>query len=377
MDTRVLHLHTNGSWGGGEAQLLLLAAEQRRLGRPVLLWTPGKGALFAEAERRGLPVEALDASRLQRLGIGLRALRRRAHGFAPDVLHAHDSGALDIGTRLGRVLGIPVVLTRRIASPLRTNPWSRHKYAPDRLTAVVAISETVAEVMRQCGYPADRIHVAPSAIVAGELDGTQPAADLRERFGGEACVGGLGKLAPKKNWELLIRTAATWPADAPPVAWAIAGDGPARDELRALAAKLGVGDRVHFLGFRKDGLQVLRAFDALFFPSRMEGASVTVREAMAMGVPVVAAAAPAVVESLGGCGWVVDPDDVGGAVQAVRAVLTDRTTREARVAAARERVRTCFTPERLLAGTEAAYASVTTGRRGASPDVRTRETLCL
>lgn len=362
MKTRVIHLHTNASWGGGEAQLLLLLEEQHRLGREVCLWTPGEGKLHAEAVRRKLPVQPLTLHRWQRLGLGLAGLRRRMLAFAPGVLHAHDSGALAIATALGPRLGIPVVLTRRIASPLRRNPWTRRKYSPRRLAAVIAISETVADAMRQCGYPASQLHIAPSAIAPGALAEVVPAADLCASFAGVQRVGGLGKLAPKKNWELLVRTAAAWPAEAPKVAWIVAGDGPLREELERLARRLGAAERVHFLGFRKDGANVLRALDVLFFPSRMEGASVTVREAMAMGVPVVAAAAPAVVESLGGCGWTVAPDDVSAAVAAVREVLANRRLREDRVKAAQERVRICYTPERLLAGTEAAYAAVQTGR---------------
>lgn len=359
---RVLHLHTNPGWGGGEAQLLMLFAGQLRQGIAARLWTPGDGRLHAAAAAAGLPVEAFTASARQRHGLGLAPARARLQADGrPDLLHAHDSGALDLALALNSRGRLPVILSRRIASPLRRNPWSRRKYAPTRLAGVIAISQTVANVMAACGYPRDRLFVAPSAIDVTALAAVAPATDLPAAPAGGFRVGGLGKLAPKKNWELLIRCAAAWPDTAPPVVWIIAGDGPRRAELERLANTLGVSERVRFLGFRADGAGVLRALDVLFFPSRMEGASVTVREAMAMGVPVVAANAPALVESLAGCGWTVDPDDVSGAVQALRAMLEDRAERERRVLAAQAHACAAFTPERMLTATEAAYRAVLAG----------------
>jgi L-malate glycosyltransferase len=68
----------------------------------------------------------------------------------------------------------------------------------------------------------------------------------------------------------------------------LAGDGPLRDELEALARELKVNERVHFLGIRSDVPELMRAADAFALTSLSEAASLTLLEAMASALPVIA-----------------------------------------------------------------------------------------
>jgi len=219
---------------------------------------------------------------------------------------------------------------------------------------VIAISETVRDVMVRSGYPAERIRLAPSGVDVAALAQIPADPDFRAAYGADFLVGGLGKLAPKKNWMLMVRAAEILAREAFPAQWAIAGDGPDRAALQAAIERAGLAGRFHLLGFRAEATRLLRQFDLLCFPSRMEGASVAVREAMAMGVPVAAADAPGVVESLAGHGWIVPGDDPAALAAAVREALQAAARRRERVEAARRHARDHYDLEHMVEATLAA-----------------------
>lgn len=347
----VLQIHTNRSWGGGETQVLGLTAGLHERGVRVTLMVAEEGELKRRADQRGLPTVPLPASS----SAAVQAVRE----LGVDIVHVHDSDSASIGVRAGRAAGVPVVLSRRIASPVRQNPWSRAKYSARNLAAVIAISETVRDVfMRTARYPPHRIHVVPSAIDMDALAALPHDDAFRSRFGRGQVVGGIGRLSVKKNWQMLIRVAAQMKPGHPELQWVLVGEGPEKERLVSLAREVGVEDRVHFLGFREDAARLLQDFSVLFFPSLMEGASVTVREAMALGVPVVAVDAPGTMESLGGHGIGIAPDDMERAATEMARLIDDSDARDALAGEARESARRRFSITGLVNGTLAVYRTV-------------------
>lgn len=361
--THVVHLHTSRDWGGGEYQLLHLVRHTVACGLRTTLLTPPGGALFERARKEQLPVQPLPSAGLLVLLL-TRADRLccRLWEVGADILHAHDSGAVTIGAIAGRRLSLPVVLSRRIASPLRRSVLSRFKYSPRSLRAVIAISETVRGVMIESGYPADRIYVVPSGLDFAALDAVRPAADVRRACRAPHLVVGIGKLSTKKNWDFLLQAAAAVArGGGPEIDWLLVGEGPERSRLQRRVHELDLGRRVRFLGFRRDAQAILKAADLLFFPSLREGASVTVREAMAMGTPVVAVNSAGVAESLDGHGWLVSPGDVDAAALAVRTLLGDPERRERMGQAAKQSARARFSFDETIGGTLAVYERVLAG----------------
>jgi len=334
---KVLQVHTNDSWGGGENQVFSLLKGLRENSVEYMLAARQDGKLFCKAREEGLNVYGMRGKGPGLLDFsGRKKMLDAAARFAPDIIHAHDSKALSLAERVGSRLSVPVVLSRRIASRLRNNFLSKRKYSPERVKMVLAISETVRDVMISCGYPSERIEVVPSGLDPEMYACLEPAEGFREEYAGKFLVGGLGKLSVKKNWQMLVRTAGRVREKGLDVRWVIVGDGRERASLEELARREGVGDIVSFTGFREDGRRVLKSLDLLFFPSKMEGASVTVREAMFLGVPVVAVNAPGTMESLSGHGWGVDDGDIAGACDAVVEALTDSAVRAKKTHGARE-----------------------------------------
>jgi glycosyltransferase involved in cell wall biosynthesis len=135
-----------------------------------------------------------------------------------------------------------------------------------------------------------------------------------------------GRLAPQKNYPVLIRAA----RHLPDVIFDIIGGGPEEASLRALAAELHVADRVRFLGFkpRSEALRSLAEGDIFVQPSLFEGHSLALVEAAKLGLPLVVSDVPVQIEGVTArngvrCGLAVDPHDDAALARAIGGLLDD------------------------------------------------------
>ncbi len=179
------------------------------------------------------------------------------------------------------------------------------------------------------GWGDSRVHHIPNFV-----DATPASPVARSTLATAAdapVILALGRLHPNKAFDVAL---SALPALPRAILW-LAGDGPLRDDLARLAARLGVADRVRFLGWRDDVAALLAAADVLVCPSRREPFGNVVIEAWAHGVPVVAAraAGPAELIADGIDGLLVDVDDAGALAAALDRVLGD-TDLAGRLAAA-------------------------------------------
>jgi len=159
-----------------------------------------------------------------------------------------------------------------------------------------------------------------------------------------------GRVVYQKGLDVLLEALAALPsgvAQGPAWELSIAGDGPARPELEAQAARLGIADQVRFLGWKeRDELaRISREMDCFVFASRDEGMSNAVLEAMASGLPVVASRIAGNVELVeeGRTGWLVPPDDPAALALALAAMLESPERRAAMGRAGRLAVETGYT----------------------------------
>lgn len=168
------------------------------------------------------------------------------------------------------------------------------------------------------GWPAHRAHYMPNFVpdMAPPTDhaATRPPST-------PTTVLALGRLHRNKAFDILIRALPHLPG----VHARIAGEGPERAALTALAAELGVADRVHLLGWRQDTAALLAACDVLVCPSRQEPLGNVVIEGWSARRPVVAAAAEGPTELIehGQTGLLVPVDDPAALAHAIRDALSD------------------------------------------------------
>ena len=256
----------------------------------------------ASETRHGITVRHPRFLALPRIGMNLApfllyaACRRALRSGAPyDVIDAHylyPDGVAAVW--LGRRLGIPVVLTARGSDvtqlPDHKLPRALILRALSGAAAVIAVSRGLAEALGRLGAPAGRITVLRNGIDLAMFPPQDPAA-CRAALGisGPAMVS-VGALIPRKGHDLTIAALAQLPG------WTllIAGEGPERAALLALAARLGVAGRVRLLGAvpHAELSRVYGAADLSVLSSAREGWANVLLESMACGTPVVASPIP-------------------------------------------------------------------------------------
>jgi glycosyltransferase involved in cell wall biosynthesis len=253
-------------------------------------------------------------------------------------------------------------------SPLNAVIERRIIEASDR---VVVGSEFARRQLRdELGARVDHVDVVPYGV-DGRFAPRPPRADLRARHGLGAgpVVLFFGGLKPRKNLHLLLDVWAHVAAEEPDARLLIAGGGPMLDELRAHAGRLGVAERVVFTGYvpEVEKTDVFNLADVFFFPSAMEGFGLTVAEAMASGLAVVASDRGSIPEltAEGETGFVCDPERGDDFVARLLTLLRDPALRRRFGAAGRDRADRLFRWERCVDGTRRVYeAAVEAWRRG-------------
>ena len=185
---------------------------------------------------------------------------------------------------------------------------------------LVANTRGIARYLIGQGWPAERAHYLPNFVAAGAAPPVaRGALDTPEHA---PLLLALGRLHPNKAFDVLIEALAAIPG-----AWLwLAGAGALDGDLKALAARRGVADRIRFLGWRDDVAALFAAADVLVCPSRHEPLGNVVLEAWAHGVPVVATAdgGPAELIRDQKDGLLVPVDDAAALAQAIDRVITDK-----------------------------------------------------
>lgn len=289
---RILALDLGAGWRGGQKQTALVAAALAERGHEVTLVAAAESTLALEASRSGsvgvVPVYGRGEASPRTLSAVARAARRAI----PDVLWASDGRGHGAAVWSLAAARTPLVVHRRVAFPPGRDPLSRFKYRSAR--RFVAISGDVARVLSEAGVPPDRIAVVP--------DGLSPDAFVLARLPSAPPfhLVHAGAFDGMKGQEVAIRALARLAADGLDVTLTLLGDGPSRAGPERLAETSGVLPRCRFAGEVRDVPVHLAAAHLLLLPSRSEGASLVLVEAMAAGCPVLAHDLPAVREICGG-----------------------------------------------------------------------------
>jgi glycosyltransferase involved in cell wall biosynthesis len=338
--------------GGTERQARLLATELTGRGTPVVIvtqsaWRSRVGPA-ASSEAPTVPIVRLPT--LRRLPawsflvsfLLWGAIHRRRF----DVIHAHNTSLGVIASIAGSLLRKPVIAkvtemkhAYALGNPARLRRLRR--WMLTRHARLIALSTEMRAVLAEVGVPAGGIDLVPNGVAFTPPVPRDDRAALRARWlgtGTDAVVLFVGRLIERKRVDQLLHV---WAAMPPPehAVLCLVGHGPLRASLEAMADRLGLRNSVRFVGLQTDVTPFYLMADTFVLPSRTEGMSNALLEAMAAGLPVIASDIPVNREivQFGENGFLVDWSDVPATAAVLSTVVADPLLRRTLGRAAVER----------------------------------------
>ncbi|MEO7836783.1 MAG: glycosyltransferase [Acidimicrobiales bacterium] len=301
--TRVLSCIKCMGFGGAE-RLLVSAAGARdteQFDYELAYVLPSKRALVPEVEAAGVPVHCLGSSESDLDLRWMGRLRQLLMERRFDVVHFH----LPYTAGLGRLVVRSLPRSSRPKTvTTEHNMWTTNPLALRALNSLtlpldaagLAVSDAVSEAMP----PRHRRRVevvihGPSRSRLHQRESWR--AEVRDELGvspDEVLVGTVANLRPGKGYDVFLPAAAALIDLGLPARFVAVGAGPLEAEVDDLHRRLGLGDRFLLLGGRSDALRILAGFDVFVLASMSEGFPVSVMEALALGVPMVASAVGAI-----------------------------------------------------------------------------------
>lgn len=349
---KILHIDPERNWGGGEAQVLGLLTYLAKQGHRQYLLAHPHGQLWARAQSLEISLVPMIA----RNDIAVRSawsIRRLIHEENFDIVHLHTKRAHALAAWFsGRRRRAKFIVTRRMDYPEKRGARARWLYNRGA-DGVVAISQTIADLLHDAGVQQEKMRVIYSGIDAARFQQRAPRSELSQ----PAVVGTVAVLEERKGLRYLLEAAARLQAQGLSVEYRIAGAGPLLAELRQLAQQSGVGDRVRLVGFVSDSAAFLADLDIFVLPSLFEGLGVAALEAMAAGKPVIASRVGGLAESVldGETGLLVAPRDSAALADAIASLVKNPTLAVQMGERGAVRVKDRFSLDQMARANEAFY----------------------
>lgn len=341
----VMFVVTSMPVGGAETLLVnMMRRMDTKRFKPELVCTKEPGPLGVEISSEftvhsNLLANKFDLRVLPRL---VQLMRRRR----TDVVVTVSAGDNMFWGRLAaHIAGVPA-----IASALHSTGWPDGVGRMNRMLtgmtdAFIGVADSHGNFLREFEkFPADKVHVVRNGIDCDRFcPDPEAASNVRAELNlpdDTPLVGIVAALRSEKNHTMLVRAAAKVRQSHPDAHWIIVGDGPERGAIEAAAAELSISDRIHLLGTRSDTPRLVAALDVFTLCSLNEASPVSILEALACEVPVMATNVGSIGESIveGVTGHMIESEDTDAMAESVCSLLADPERRRAFGKAGRELV---------------------------------------
>lgn len=351
---KVLHVVWDLGQGGAQTYVHDLIKQHKvyeDLTPEVLVLSHG-GPLSEAVSVLGVPVTHLNMKN----GYDWRRickLRNYMHNTKYDLVHSHCYNfAFNF---ILRKLAVPSVYTEHGGSLLGGKWQTKLAYNLFKRNYFffIAISKEMARVMLEtCPGIRDKIVIVYNGVDIEQIDRVLPPERdglPEELFQAGFKVGFVGRLVSEKGVDTFLKAAAALCRMRDDVVFPIIGDGSLRQQLEHQAQRLGLMGKAFFLGYRPDAKSILKIFDVFLFTSNYEGFGLSLTEAMAAGVPVVALSLRGAVEEIiqdGEHGFMVHDKNAEKIAECVNKLLSDISLRKQFADKARARVEEHFAMKR-------------------------------
>ena len=354
---RVCHVSLTLKTGGLERILTDIARHHDSSESvPEFLAIREVGRFAEEIRRTGCPVQLLQPAR--RIG-QIRQMVRLFREGRFDVVHTHNTYPHLYATIAARLAGVPVVVNTRHGQRAGHGWKSRtqFRWASHLVDRIIAVSDDAA-----------RLCVEADGVAARKVTRIWNGIDLSDfSFAGPAAAPiaiSVARLSAEKDFPTLLRAVALALRQVPDLRLKLVGDGPERAKLEGLTRELGITSCVEFLGERTDVPSLLAQAGFFVSSSLTEGISLTLLEAMAVGLPVIATAVGGNSEIVddGVTGHLVPPDDPYTLARAIVSLCGTDHRWPALGQAGRDRVAKHFEVRRMVSDYECLYRELLCGK---------------
>ncbi len=328
---RILQLLATGGNGGAQESYTGLLLRLDRSKYDVRALSLSAGSAVQRLRALGIPVDVLDQTDDE---LAIRDLTAWLRNEEIDLVHAHMYRAEVLGTRAAVAAGTPVIMatvhSSRVRSPEDVALLADLTAQMDRL---IVPSDSIRHKVEHEGRAGARFAIIPSGIDLSRFASPTMPCALRREFDIPAeapVIGVVARLEPEKGHRYLIDAMPNILESAPDAWLAIVGEGSQTDALRDQASALGVADRVVLTGRRDDVSALTADLTVAVLPSLREAQGISILEAMARRVPVVAPAVGGIPEVIinGVDGLLVPRADPVALAGAIGSLLKDADLRQ-------------------------------------------------
>jgi glycosyltransferase involved in cell wall biosynthesis len=292
----VLHVINTGGPGGAETVCLNIARHLNRAPWRSIAVVPDRGWIYRELISAGVETFVLQDNRRMDLPRYILELLNIVRRHRVGVIQAHLFGPTLAASLVGMIASVPAVCTLHGYGDLQPDERARRLKSwvvRHGAASVVFVSDALREFVLATGLlRPERARVIPNGI---DVDGYNSASDaaLRSEFGAskeQFLVGAVGNFRPAKNYEVFLRAAAILNSRDPSYRFVVIGQtaGQYGADMLSLRQALGLDDVMTFAGYRDDLARSLACLDLYALTSRDEGFSISIIEALASRLPVVA-----------------------------------------------------------------------------------------
>jgi glycosyltransferase involved in cell wall biosynthesis len=347
------------TWGSREEMHLRLSQALILRGvRPVLVFSEEIG----EELRNKYLLSGIEVAPAINYGKGVfnyhRKLGKVIRNYSVTAVHIAFFNYFSLIPWLARLRGVRyIIYHERNPGVIRAKSWKRRllqlrgRFATLPITRVAAISRFIKQQLVEVGVPGRKISLVYNGVDARRY---QPDPTAKEQLTKalsippeEIILATLSYLKPHKNIDVVIEACQQLAKRGVACRLLVIGEGRMQCEWEALAEKLGIADRIHWLGHVPDPIPILQGCDAFLMVSMGEGFGLALAEAMACGTAVVAARSGALSEIVedGKSGLLVPPRDVSALADAIEKLAKDEDQRRRMAQRGMERVRCHYTVE--------------------------------
>ena len=364
--------------GGMQTHLLDLVAGLNRDRYDITVISPLNSTLKNSLDELDIPMVEVDIDEKinpYKDAIAVKKLKRVISSLRPDILHIHGNKTALVGRYAIRDMDIPAVIVtvhnflifqdsnfimRGLAAMVERR---LERYTDKLITVSSSLKRSLIEIE---GISSEKLVTIPNGIDVESWKAEGRKKTLKTKLGlkeDDLLIASVGRFVPFKGHKILLEAAKIACEKRAELKVAIAGDGPLREELIALVDKLGLGEKVFFLGFVDDTRELFFDADMFVLPSLKEPFGIVVLEAMAASLPVIATRAGGVPDIIDQDeGILVEPGDPKELADNIIALAGDKGKRALIAEKALKKVTREFSAEKMVSRTEKVYLDCLDGR---------------